>query len=385
MKIIHVIGARPQFIKYGPVATAIADLNKKMNAGVYNMVVHTGQHYDRNMSDVFFRELRIPKPDYHLNVKSGSHGGQTARIIGRTENVFQKEAPSVVVVYGDTNTTLGAALAAVKMHIPLAHVESGLRSRNKSMPEEVNRILTDHVSTVHFCTSENAVNTLKREGIKRCLNQGKLVSWAELKRQSIGWDIDNPLAINVGDVMCDVFHSMRKKALETSEVMGRLALKRRGYVLLTLHRAENTEDPEVWKRIVRFVNRVSKGKNVIFPMHPRTRAVYSSFPDKLAGQVTVIDPLPYLDMLALLTQAEMVLTDSGGLQKEAFWARVPCVTLRDETEWVETVDSGWNVLYGHYRGMPSHGARSDCYGDGHAAARIAWVLLTAHQNGAKNG
>ncbi|MBL8023948.1 MAG: UDP-N-acetyl glucosamine 2-epimerase [Elusimicrobia bacterium] len=386
MKFIHVIGARPQFVKYAPVAIALGRFTRKKKADLKNLVIHTGQHYDRNMSEVFFQGLGIPPPDYFLNVRSGSHGEQTARILTRTEKVFYREKPDLVVVYGDTNTTLGAALAAAKMHIPVAHVESGLRSYNKQMPEEINRILTDQVSSLFFCTSKNAVEVLRREGRVRRLNNGNLIPWAGPDQKVPHWDMDHPLAINVGDVMRDVFESTRAKALTSSKVLKQFSLKPRRYVVVTVHRAENTSDTNSFEKIIRFINSSAKGKMVIFPMHPRTRGVYAKSNVRFSSLVQVIDPLSYLDVVALVSQAEMVMTDSGGLQKEAFWSKVPCVTLRNETEWIETVKAGWNILYKNYKGIwPFFKKGTECYGDGRAAMRIARVLLSFKDKGGIRG
>ncbi len=386
MKIIHVVGARPQFVKYAPVALALSRMKKEMNIDLKNRVVHSGQHYDRNMSDVFFEGLAIPAPDYHLDVGSGAHGEQTAEIIRGAERVFAREKPDVVVVYGDTNTTLGGALAAVKMHIPVAHVEAGLRSYNKRMPEEVNRILTDRVSTLLFCSCKNAITVLRSEGRVRCLSGGNLMPRTGLARKDLGCDIDHPLAINVGDVMRDVFEMTRAEATTTSSVLSHLSLEPRGYILLTIHRAENTNQVDVFRRIIRFVRRVVDGKRVIFPMHPRTKGILKKAKVGLPDFIQVIEPVPYLDMVALVSNAVMVMTDSGGLQKEAYWAKVPCVTLRNETEWVETVRSGWNTLFENFKGSWScQKNRPEYYGDGQAAGRMARILLSFTPNGAQHG
>jgi len=297
----------------------------RQHSEVRHTLVHTGQHYDRTMSDVFFQELPIPTAEYNLEVGSGTHGKQTAALLERTEQVFLNDRPDVVIVYGDTNSTLAGALAAVKMNIPVAHVEAGLRSFNRQMPEEINRVAADHVSSLLFCPTETAVSNLRKEGIV----DGVFLS---------------------GDVMLDAVLNFRKIAREKSNILSRLGLDTSDYLLLTIHRAENTNSSERVAEIVEFL--LSIERPVVFPMHPRTKhrlegdSTLHSLNCRLfeSSHIRVIEPVSYLDMLALEDHARMVLTDSGGVQKEAYFLGVPCMTVRGETEWVETLAGGWNRL-----------------------------------------
>lgn len=363
LTIAHVLGARPQFIKYFPVQQACAPLAA---AGrIDSRVLHTGQHYDYRMSKIFFDELGIRPPDVHLEVGSGPHGQQTGRVLERVEAVLKDTKPDLVVVYGDTNSTLGGALAAAKLHIPVAHVEAGLRSRRKHMPEEINRVLTDHVSTFLFCPSDTAVSNLAREGLSRDA-AGRMPP-----------DADRPQVVLAGDVMYDVLLHSVEIAKHTSRILEQLCLAPQEYTLLTLHRAENTDDPGTLAHLVQFINDVTSGP-VIFPMHPRTAGVYGTCGTRLAERIRVIEPLGHFDLVTLLSHARAVFTDSGGMQKEAYWLRVPCVTLRDETEWVETIESGWNTLY---RDFPSDRPRhqsTSAYGDGRAAHAMVSSLVAAY-------
>ncbi|MDI6763995.1 MAG: UDP-N-acetylglucosamine 2-epimerase (non-hydrolyzing) [Thermodesulfobacteriota bacterium] len=335
MKIATIVGARPQFIKAAVVSRAIQISNKKKKK-IQEILVHTGQHYDYLMDKVFFEELDLPQPHYHLGVGSGSHGKQTGIMLERIEAVLQKEKPGAVLVYGDTNSTLAGALAAAKLNIPVAHVEAGLRSYNRRMPEEINRLLTDHLSTFLFCPTTQAVQNLLKEGIRD--GKGKIVK-------------------NVGDVMYDSILYYSKIVEKKSTILRDLGLfklktqnsklKTHNYYLATLHRAENTDDPKRLKSILKALNEIGKEAPVILPLHPRTKKVmkiYNLSPDN--HRVKLIEPVSYLNMLTLEKYARAILTDSGGVQKEAYWFGVPCITLRDETEWVETVKSGWNVLVG---------------------------------------
>ncbi len=370
MKILHILGARPQFVKYAAVEAAIT--RRSSQDGLINKLIHTGQHYDYCLSKIFFDELRIKEPEYHLDVGSGKHGQQTALVLQRAEEVLCIERPALVVVYGDTNSTLGGALAAAKLHIPIAHVESGLRSFNKRMPEEINRVLTDHLSSFLFCPSETAVNNLEMEGIN--LGGHKGMHGAAFSSMPGGCRL--PVVFNVGDVMYDTCLHALRIALERSAILTQLSLGVKRYDLLTLHRAENTDDIETLEELILFLNGATAARQVIFPMHPRMAKAYQLTRTKLGGHVKIIPPLGYFDLLMLLNNAGRLFTDSGGMQKEAYWLGVPCITLREETEWVETVSSGWNVLYKNYRGEHQPGiGRRNAYGDGAAAEHIVDVLL----------
>jgi UDP-N-acetylglucosamine 2-epimerase len=312
MKVMSVVGARPQFIKAAPVLKALA--------GTHDVVqVHTGQHYDDNMSGVFFRELDIPEPDVHLEVGSGTHAQQTAAMFERLEPVIAERRPDCVVIYGDTNTTLAAAVVAAKLVVPIAHVEAGLRSLNRAMPEEQNRVVADHLSSLLFCPTDTAVRNLEAEGITKGVHQ-------------------------VGDVMAEAIVAADRQARRTSNAVERLGLREGHYALVTVHRAENTNDASRLRAILAAINALDS--SVVFPMHPRTRQVVERNGWTPGPRVCVIEPQGYLDMIRLEGAAQVILTDSGGVQKEAFWLGVPCVTLRDETEWVETLADGRNVLAG---------------------------------------
>lgn len=314
MKVLTVVGARPQFIKAAAVSRV---LRPRCN----EILVHTGQHYDENLSRIFFQELDIPEPDYHLGIGSGSHGRQTGRMLEAVERILRQEAPDWVLVYGDTNSTLAGALAAVKLHIPVAHVEAGLRSYNRRMPEEVNRVLTDHASDLLFPPTETAEGNLVREGLP-----------AEKIYRS-------------GDVMYDAALYYAARAEAHSRVLEKLALQPGAYVLATIHRAENTDDPERLEGIFRALGQVAEELPVVVPLHPRTRNLLAEREQgPVLDRLQVIDPVGYLDMVMLEKNARTVVTDSGGVQKEAFFCRVPCITVRSETEWVELVSAGWNTL-----------------------------------------
>ena len=354
MKVVSIVGARPQFIKCAPVSRQLRKIATEI-------LVHTGQHYDNNMSDIFFRELGIPEPDYNLGVGSGSHGQQTGKMIEGAEEVLVKERPDYVLVYGDTNSTLAGALAAAKLNIPVGHLEAGLRSFNKKMPEEINRILADHVSSLLFCPTETAVQNLKREGITTGVFQ-------------------------VGDVMYDALLYNIEIAERRSIVLEKLGLQSKGYFLATVHRADNTDRIQNLKEIIdAFVELGRKGMPVVFPVHPRTRRLMGSHGFPMSPELVLTDPVSYLDMLVLEKHSRAILTDSGGVQKEAFWLKVPCVTLREETEWVETVESGSNVLAGVNRDRIIRFALAakwdpkpsseKMYGRGDAAERVVAVLV----------
>jgi UDP-GlcNAc3NAcA epimerase len=327
MKLVNIVGARPQFIKAAVISRAIASHNEK-HAGsadcIEEIIVHTGQHYDANMAAVFFDELKIPQPRFNLGVGSGTHGQMTGEMLQKIETVLLDEKPDWVMVHGDTNSTLAGALAAAKLHIPLAHVEAGLRSYNKKMPEEINRILTDHVATILFCPTRTAVSNLARESIQ----DGVFLT---------------------GDVMYDSFLFYAELARRKSQILAELGLTSGRYLLATVHRAENTDDAECLQRILSAFEKIaSAGFPLIWPVHPRTHRRLADA--DLAGGpntgVRRIAPLSYLDMMRLMTNAKVVLTDSGGVQKEAYFAGVPCITLRNETEWPETLSAGWNRLAG---------------------------------------
>ncbi|MDD5552131.1 MAG: UDP-N-acetylglucosamine 2-epimerase (non-hydrolyzing) [Candidatus Pacebacteria bacterium] len=320
MKILIVIGTRPNFVKTAPLVEAIKKYNSKKKKRITYKIVHTGQHYDYEMSKLFFQELKIPKPDYNLGVGSGSHGFQTARTMEKIEKVIEKEKPDFVIVLGDVNATLAGALVAAKMHIKIGHIEAGMRSFNKRMPEEINRIVTGHVADYHFCSTKTAVLNLKREGIKENV-------------------------YNVGDIMYDTFLRAVKFASKNSKILEKLNLKKGNYCLATIHRAENTDEKARLKNIV---SAFSKIENLIFPIHPRTKKYLKDYKlwQSLNRKIRIIKPVGYLDMLWLENNAKKILTDSGGVQKEAYFAKVPCLTLRDETEWVETVKGKWNILVG---------------------------------------
>ena len=372
MKIVTVVGARPQFIKAGAVNRAIRECSKRRRR-IREIWVHTGQHYDYAMDKVFFEELKLPKPDYHLGVGSGSHGEQTGKMLERIEMVLEKERPEMVIVYGDTNSTLAGALAAAKLRIPIAHVEAGLRSYNPAMPEEINRLLTDHLSTLLFCPTHQAVLNLLKEGIK---------------------DGRTRIVKNVGDVMYDSILYYSKIAEKKSRILHDLnlvnqqsAIRNPQYYLATLHRAENTNDPKKLKSICRALNGIGEKTPVVLPLHPRTKKIIKAY--HLFSEfknIKFIEPVSYLDMLTLERNAKAILTDSGGVQKEAYWFRVPCLTLREETEWVETIESGWNVLVGtsverivkeasQTEGRRKYQKENKIFGDGEAGQKIVQILI----------
>ena len=358
-KIVTIVGARPQFIKAAAVSREIL----KHAGSLDEVMVHTGQHYDPNMSQVFFDELEIPAPHYNLEISGGGHGAMTGRMLEGIERILLDEKPDWVLIYGDTNSTLAGALAAAKLHIPVAHVEAGLRSFNMRMPEEINRILADRVSTLLLCPTAVAVDNLAREGITQGVH-------------------------NVGDVMYDVALHYRERARVGSRILQTLALREKKFALATCHRAENTDDPARLEGIVSALAQIAADMPVVLPLHPRTRKLLQQFGlERHLAALTVVDPLPFLDMVALEQAARVILTDSGGVQKEAFFYRVPCITMRDETEWVETVELGWNHLAGADRAtiLAAHAAlaagtaHTDCqpYGDGHAAGRMLALLQAA--------
>lgn len=361
MKLLTVVGARPQFVKAAVLARAVKEMPE-----LEEVLVHTGQHYDANMSDVIFQDMEISPPCFNLEIGSGSHGQQTGRMLEAIERILLDVRPDWVLVYGDTNSTLAGALAAAKLHVPVAHVEAGLRSYNRRMPEEINRALTDHVSDLLFAPTPQAVKNLKAEGLPE--SRIRLI----------------------GDVMYDAALFFASKADRISTVLDRLKLTPKGYILATVHRAENTEDTNRLRSIMGALSAVSAELPVVLPMHPRTRKVLEMCGwQGPANHLLITEPVGYLDMVMLEKNARVVATDSGGVQKEAFFFRIPCVTFRDETEWTELVELGCNRLVsptgisevlGTLRSMMNWTGSFDCaglYGDGTAGKRIAETLLAA--------
>jgi len=349
MRVASIVGARPQFIKCILVSN---ELRKKHE----EILIHTGQHYDYEMSELFFDELKIPKPDYNLGVGSASHGEQTGRMLIEVEKVLLKEKPDLVLVYGDTNTTLAGALASVKLHIPVGHVEAGLRSFNRSMPEEINRILVDHISDILFAPTKTAVNNLRKEGISRGIYL-------------------------VGDVMYDILKKSISIA-EKSRILEKLGLTPKEYFLATVHRASNTDNVKNLSSILEAFSEIEE--KIVFPIHPRTLNFIKkhNLEKKMKRNILAIKPVGYFDFICLEKNAKKIITDSGGVQKEAYILGVPCITLREETEWVETVDHGWNILVGsnkeriidavlHFK--PKCG-RKNLFGDGNASKKIVKIL-----------
>jgi UDP-GlcNAc3NAcA epimerase len=349
VKVVSVVGARPQFIKAAAVSRVLRERHTEV-------LVHTGQHYDYEMSGIFFEGLNLPAPDENLGVGSAGHGAQTAVMLQRIEQVLLAEKPDWLLIYGDTNSTLAGALAAAKLGIPIAHVEAGLRSFNRRMPEEINRVLADHVSDLLLCPSDTAAHNLAAEGVTRNVHV-------------------------VGDVMLDILHWAKRRIVETHpDTLNRLGLRAQRYVLATVHRSENTDDRTRLSQILTALG--SLADPVIFPVHPRTCKVISDTGRPVGANVRLIEPLGYLDMMELAGAARLVLTDSGGLQKEAYWLGVPCLTMREQTEWVETVESGWNTLVGcdpekileTAQSFAPKSERPPLYGDGMAAARCVGLL-----------
>ena len=340
LRILTVVGARPQFVKAAAISRAIAARD-----GISEILVHTGQHFDPDMSQVFFDDLGLEPPRINLGIHDGGHGDMTGRMLAALERVIIAEQPDLVLVPGDTNSTLAGALAAAKLHVPVAHLEAGLRSFNRGMPEEVNRVLTDHLSALLLCPTETAVGNLDREGIVDGVH-------------------------NIGDVMYDAA-LFAAAASRGSSILDRLGIAERSYAVATIHRAESTEDRETLSEILAYVRCQVRDLTVVFPLHPRTRKQMSMWKLDLEGFLTC-GPLGYLDMHRLLRSAVAVFTDSGGLQKEAYFHRVPCVTLRGETEWLETIEAGWNRLW---KG-PDYAPRREitAFGDGHAAEKAVELI-----------
>jgi len=357
MKILTVVGARPQFIKAAVVSRVLRAM-----PNAQEILLHTGQHYDDNMSQVFFDELDIPRPDVNLGIGGGTHGQNTGRMIEAIEAVLLAERPEWVLVYGDTDSTLAGALAAVKLHIPIAHVEAGLRSFNRRMPEEINRVLTDHAADLLFAPTETAVTNLKREGLP------------------------NERIVLVGDVMYDAALYYSAKAAKKSRILDSLGLQQGSYILATVHRAENTNDPIRLRAIFEALDEVAQEIPVVLPLHPRTtKALHNQgMLDWVGEHIHILEPVGYLDMVMLEKQARLIVTDSGGVQKEAFFHRVPCVTLRTETEWVELIETGWNVVVPPtsserirqyiFASLDRQGKDIPLYGDGRAAQKIVHRL-----------
>ncbi len=352
MKILSFIGARPQFVKVFALSKALQELKLlQCQFDMVHILVHSGQHYDYNMSELFFKQLKLPEPDYYLNVGSATHSVQTAKMLERLEPLLLKERPDMMLVFGDTNTTLAGALVASKLGILLVHVEAGLRSYNRTMPEEINRVVTDHLSDLLLCPSSTAVMNLVREGFSNLYSNGELLEVEDIRHAlelgtQLQLSFDQPLVINVGDIMYDCLTLiLNENEGRDLEILKRFSLKPQNYALATVHRAENTDNPDRLVDILKYIDRVSRHLPVLFPMHPRTHRAYEKLSYKLSDRVILTEPVGYIEMLSILRDAKLVLTDSGGLQKEAFWLRVPCITLRDETEWIETVQSGWNILW----------------------------------------
>jgi len=373
MKIVTIVGARPQFIKAAVVSRAIANFNKDVTSSsllVTEVIVHTGQHYDRNMSDVFFEEMNIPKPDYFLDINGLSHGAMTGQMLEKIETVFVKEKPDMVLVYGDTNTTLAGALAAAKLHITVAHVEAGLRSFNRKMPEEINRVLTDHIANLLFCPTKQSVENLKTEGIIK-----KELAAGNNNGCSLG---QNPNACLVGDVMLDAAIYYKEYARKPQLVLPEK------FILATIHRAENTDNTVRLESIFDGFKKIGKEVPILLPLHPRTRKMIETLDLKASDSIKIIDPVGYLEMIYLLENCMLIMTDSGGLQKEAFFFKKHCITLRDETEWVELVEHGFNSLagaetdniYDAYKAIIQTDLDFNIklYGDGKAGEKIIKIL-----------
>ena len=357
MKILTILGARPQFIKAGSVSREIAKYSE-----IQEVIIHTGQHYDTNMSDIFFKQMQIPKPDYYLGIGGKSHGAMTGQMIEKIEEVALKEKPDWILVYGDTNSTLAGAIVASKLHIKLAHIEAGFRSFNMNMPEEVNRIFTDRISTILFCPTETAVKNLKAEGFPFLLTANQ--------QQRI---------INVGDVMLDGAMFYKNLAVKPNIDV------KQDFILCTIHRAENTDNENRLKNIFEALNEIAKEKQVILPLHPRTKKLIKYY-SLNTNYITIIEPVGYLEMVWLIDNCYFVMTDSGGLQKEAYFFEKQCITLRDETEWVELVELGANILVGadkdkileaykNHKSLNTSHYSLDLYGSGKASKKIIEELL----------
>jgi UDP-N-acetylglucosamine 2-epimerase len=348
MKILSIVGARPEFIQAMPVSVAI-------RADHQEILVHTGQHYDYQMSQTFFDELSIPVPDYNLGAGSSTQARQTAEIMVSLEAVLLKEKPDLVIVRGDTNSTLAASLTAAKLNIPLAHIEAGERSFNRKMPEEINRLVSDRLANLHFCVSQKAIQNLITESITDSIHL-------------------------VGDVMLDALQTAQPLARIKSKILDQFHIEPKSYSLVTIHRPANTDDPDRLSRIFTALNMVSE--TVIIPLHPRTQKVLKGINILLQGHIQILEPVGYFDMLTLEENARLIATDSGGVQREAYYMKVPCLTLRDETEWVATVETGWNKIVGadqeliknEWFGFTAPVDHPPIYGNGTTAKQIAEIL-----------
>jgi len=353
-KVLTIVGARPQFVKAAAVSRELA------KAGIEEKIVHTGQHFDENMSKIFFDEMEIPKPDYNLDIHSLSHGAMTGRMIEEIEKVLISEKPDYLIVYGDTNSTLAGAIAAQKLHIPIAHIEAGLRSFNMDMPEEANRILTDRISTLLFCPTDNAIQNLKNEG----------------------YDNINCSVIRSGDVMQDAALFYEAKAAEKSSILETQNLKDNKFILCTIHRQENTDDLNRLNNLIGALNELSKEYKIVLPIHPRTKNILAN--QNIELNFEPLSPVGYFDMIQLIKNSEFVITDSGGLQKEAFFFKKFCITTRDETEWVELVENGFNKVVGANKDLIIKEAKTivqkeadfsmDLYGKGKAGKSIVKTI-----------
>jgi len=357
MKIVSIIGARPQFIK----AAALSRYLKSI-PDVKEIILHTGQHYDNNMSDNFFSELDIPIPDYNLQVGSDTPARQTAKMMMGIEDIVFKEWPDFILIYGDTNSTIAGALVGAKLHIPIAHVEAGLRSYDREMPEEINRVVSDAISTILFCPTQTAVNNLKRIGITKGV-------------------------YNVGDIMLETYLYYKDQAQKNSEILNKLNLKPKEFILCTIHRASNTDNIENLKNI--FIGLTNSKESIILPLHPRTKKKINqneSFKKYIGSNIKIIDPVGYFDMICLEANAKKIVTDSGGVQKEAYFNKVPCITLRENTEWIETIEQSVNQLVGvdpekikesiNNFLPPEQNYLKNLYGDGKTSAKILEILLS---------
>lgn len=355
MKILTIIGARPQFIKAVSFSRYL-----KSSPDIQEIILHTGQHYDNNMNDNFFSELDIPRPDYNLGVGSDTHARQTAKMMIGIEDIALKEKPDFILIYGDTNSTIAGALAGAKIHIPVIHIEAGLRSYDREIPEEINRVVSDSISTILFCPTETAVNNLKKEGITNGV-------------------------YNVGDIMLETYLFYKNKALKNSSILNRLNLKPKEYILCTIHRASNTDNIINLKNI--FIGLTDSKGIVILPIHPRTKKIINqdkSIKKSIGKNINIIEPVGYFDMISLEANAKKIVTDSGGVQKEAYFNKIPCITLRENTEWVETIEQGVNQLVGVDPGKIKESINNfypqeqdyskQLYGDGKTSEKIIEIL-----------